>query len=71
MKALGQGSERFAFQFYQVGKDKKTIVGKPFMAKDSFYRQSGDADKAVRKFYTTQQFTKRIAEEFNQKLDSF
>lgn len=41
------------------------------MAKDSFYRQSGDADKAVRKFYTTQQFTKRIAEEFNQKLDSF
>lgn len=69
-KALGQGSERYAFQFYEVSKDKRTIIGKPFMAKESCYTQSGDADKFVRKFCTTQIVTKRIAEEFNQKLDS-
>lgn len=69
-KCFGQGSERFAFQFYEVSADNCTVVGKAFTAKESCYTLSGYADKFARNFCTAQIFTRRIAEEFNQKLDS-
>lgn len=69
-KVIGQGSERNAFQFYEVAQDMRSIIGKPFIAKESCYIQSGETEKYARKFCTTQIFTKRIAGEFNQKLDS-
>jgi hypothetical protein len=73
-KAIGMGSERYAFQFYEVGNDGRSIVGKPFIAKQSCYILENQGDESsCSKFATTfcekQHFTRRIAMIFNEKLD--
>ena len=40
-KTFGEGAERFAFRFYEVGQDGKTVVGQPHVAKErKFVRSS-------------------------------
>ena len=74
-EAFGEGAERFAFRFFEVGSDARTIVGKPLVAKESrFVVEKGNCDETkrqnfVKTFCITQQFAGRIAEEFNHKLD--
>ena len=71
-KAFGEGAERFAYRFYEVAEDRKTILGQPMVAKESRLVLEGgekERDKFVRTFVQTQQLARRLAEEFNKKLD--
>jgi hypothetical protein len=72
-KAFGEGAERYAFRFFEVGEDGKTVVGKPLVAKESRLVLDGGErgrDRFVQNFCRTQQLARRIADEFNKKLDS-
>jgi hypothetical protein len=73
---FGEGAERFAYRFYELASDGSTIVGKPLVAKESrLILEDSDRDdersrkKYVRTFCMTQQLARRLANEFNQKLD--
>lgn len=73
---FGEGVERFAFRFFELAEDGQTIVGKPLVAKESRLLLSEDirADeterkKFVRTFCSTQQLARRLAGEFNEKLE--
>ena len=76
---FGEGGERLVHRFYELGKDAKTIVGDPFVAKESrFVTESEENEnhgneterfKFAETFCKTQQLAARIAKEFNQKLD--
>jgi Mg-chelatase subunit ChlD len=71
--AFGEGAERFAFRFFEVAADGETVVGRPLVAKESrLVLEEGDRsrEKFVRTFCRTQQLARRIADEFNKKLDS-
>lgn len=71
-RAFGEGAERYAFRFFEVGEDGKTVVGSPLVAKESRLVLDGDEgsrEKFVNIFCETQQLARRIADEFNQKLD--
>jgi len=75
-EVFGERAERFAYRFYELGFDGKTIVGKPLVAKESrFVVERGIDDKKARmdfalSFCKTQQLARRIAEEFNAKMDN-
>ena len=63
---FGEGAERFAFRFFEVASDSKTILGQPMVAKSSrFYTN----DCFVQTFCSTQQLSRRLAREFNEKLN--
>lgn len=75
---FGEGAERFAHRFYEVASDRKTIVGKPMVAKESRYVIANDEDgvgderqrqRYVRMFCKTQQCARRLSIKFNHKLD--
>jgi hypothetical protein len=76
---FGEGAERFAFRFFELAADAKTIVGLPLVAKESrlVYEQESEEDtgnekarhKFSRTFCSTQQLARRLATEFNDKLD--
>jgi Mg-chelatase subunit ChlD len=75
-RSFGEGAERNAFRFYEIGSDGKTIVGKPLVAKESrliLASEQGADERARRKFVrlfcSTQQLARRLAKEFNEKLD--
>lgn len=73
---FGEGGERFAYRFYELAADRCTIIGTPLVAKESrLLLDEGAYDERARKkfvlqFCRTQQLARRIAEEFNEKLDS-
>jgi len=70
---FGEGAERFAYRFYEIAADAQTIVGSPLVAKESRHvlEHGGENRKDfVKQFCRTQQSARRIAEEFNSKLDS-
>ena len=70
--SFGEGAERFAFRFFEVAKDGTTVVGKPLVAKESRLVLEGGEEKRqtfVRTFCQTQQLARRVAEEFNRKLN--
>ena len=72
--AFGEGAERFAFRFYELAQDARTIVGRPLVAKESrlvIEHHSGEKERRrfVQTFCETQQLARRIADEFNKKLD--
>ena len=70
---FGEGAERFAYRFYELAEDARTIVGCPLVAKESRHvvEHGGESRmKFVNQFCETQQFARRIAVEFNSKLDS-
>jgi Alpha-kinase family len=75
-RTFGEGGERYAFRFYEVGANGETIVGKPLVAKESrFVLQSEEGnssskarDHFVKEFCKGQQLALRLAEEFNNKL---
>jgi len=72
-KVFGEGAERYAFRFFEVGEDGKTVVGKPLVAKESRLVLDGGEEhrnRFVRTFCQTQQLARRIADEFNEKMDS-
>jgi hypothetical protein len=72
-KAFGEGAERYAFRFFEVGEDGTTVIGKPLVAKESrLVLEGGERNREmfVRTFCETQQLARRIANEFNQKLDN-
>ena len=72
--SFGEGAERFAFRFYELASDARTIVGPPLVAKESRHvLEHGDHTnrrKFVQQFCETQQLSRRIAAEFNSKLNS-
>ncbi|VEU44405.1 unnamed protein product [Pseudo-nitzschia multistriata] len=71
-KTFGEGAERFAYRFYEVGQDGKTVIGKPLVAKESrLVLEGGEASRKsfVQTFCQTQQLARRIATEFNEKMD--
>jgi Alpha-kinase family len=74
--SFGEGAERNAFRFYEVATDRKTIVGKALVAKESrmiLASEKSADEKArwvfVKTFCSTQQLARRLADEFNQKLE--
>jgi hypothetical protein len=70
--AFGEGAERFAFRFFELSSDAKTILGRPLVAKESRYVLDDDAkarDKYVRTFCSTQHLARRLANEFNERLN--
>jgi hypothetical protein len=70
--AFGEGAERFAFRFFELSSDAKTIVGRPLVAKESRYVLEDNAkarDKYVRTFCSTQHLARRFAKEFNEMLN--
>jgi Alpha-kinase family/von Willebrand factor type A domain len=74
---FGEGAERFAYRFFEVAADQKTILGKPMVAKESrmILEEIGISDAAARKdfvrnFCMTQQLALRLAAKFNEKLKS-
>jgi len=70
---FGEGAERFAYRFFELASDARTIVGRPLVAKESRHviEHGGEFRREfVKKFCETQQLARRIAEEFNQKLES-
>lgn len=76
--SFGEGSERLAFQFFEVAKDGVTVVGQPLVAKESrFVHQSTDddsnwkaRDKFAKQFCKVQMSARNAAKDFNKKLDS-
>jgi hypothetical protein len=72
-EAFGEGAERFAFRFYELSCNAKTIVGKAMVAKENRFVDM-DTDQGllhsqfVNTFCATQQLARRLANEFNQKL---
>jgi hypothetical protein len=71
-EAFGEGAERFAFRFFELSFDAQTIVGKPLVAKESRFILEDDTrarDKYVHTFCSTQQLARRLAKEFNDKLN--
>ena len=75
-RPFGEGKERFAFRFYELHGDRKTIVGKPLVSKESRFILEKDVDnetarrKYVQTFCKTQHLAGCIAKRFNEKLDS-
>ena len=70
---FGEGAERFAYRFFELASDARTIVGRPLVAKESRHalEHGGAFRKAfVKSFCETQQLARRIAKEFNAKLES-
>ena len=78
--AFGEGQERLAFQFFEIGEDGQSVVGKPLVAKESRFLDDFDLgherldwearDKFAARFCKIQSQAKSIAEAFNDKLDS-
>ena len=73
---FGEGAERFAHRFFEVAADMETIVGPPFVAKESrLLIQEDICDetarwKFVKTFCKTQQLARRLASEFNATLST-
>lgn len=82
-KAFGEGSERLAFQFFEVSEDGSSVVGEPLVAKKSRFidddevfddDENGlwkDKDRFAKRFCKIQTKARHCAEAFNRKLDSF
>ena len=77
-RPFGEGAERFAFRFFEVAADMQTIVGPALVAKESRLiledDNTGSGDEAARKkfvrtFCSTQQLARRLAQEFNEKME--
>ena len=77
-RPFGEGAERFAFRFFEIAADQKTILGPALVAKESrlILEDEGSAvgderarKKFVRTFCSTQQLARRLAQEFNDKMD--
>ena len=78
--AFGEGAERFAFRFYELAQDGKTIVGLPMVAKESrmvLDSESGSGlndkcarNKFVERFIMTQETASRLAKKFNNQVQS-
>jgi hypothetical protein len=67
-KAFGEGSERFAFQFFEVGADGSSVVGEAMVAKTTRFV---DQDKNFSKRFSMLQYhAQLLAEQFNSKLNS-
>jgi hypothetical protein len=75
---FGEGAERFAYRFYEVAADRKTILGQPMVAKESRMvletedgmTESHARKKFVKTFIKTQQIARRLAVKFNERLKS-
>ena len=79
-KAFGEGQERFAHQFFEIGDDGETVLGQPLVAKESRFvddieHRGGELDwlardKFVERFCKIQHHCVIVADAFNQKLNS-
>ncbi len=71
--SFGEGAERFAHRFFELAADCRTIVGKAMVAKESRLILDDSDEKARRQFTATfcktQQLARRLAKEFNDKLN--
>uniref|UniRef100_A0A7S3V8N3 Alpha-type protein kinase domain-containing protein n=1 Tax=Chaetoceros debilis TaxID=122233 RepID=A0A7S3V8N3_9STRA len=79
--AFGEGQERLAFQFFELGDDGSTVVGEALVAKESRFIESEtdtlgrsnnwlSRDKFVKRFCKLHATAQICAKAFNQKLDS-
>jgi Mg-chelatase subunit ChlD len=75
--AFGEGAERFAYRFFEVASDRRTILGQPLVAKENRMLLDDDriADEEARQKYVkvfckTQQLALRLAKKFNETLQS-
>jgi hypothetical protein len=68
---FGEGAERYAYRFYELKADQRTIVGPALVAKESrlVLETNTGGDQArwdfVKKFCHAQQLARRLATEFN------
>lgn len=75
-KAFGEGTERFAKQFFEVAADGITVVGEPLVAKESKFVAEAtsnlqeQSEKFVRRFCRINHQAQKAAHAFNAKLDS-
>jgi len=75
-KAFGEGTERFAKQFFEVAADGITVVGEPLVAKESKFVVESTlnlqklSEKFVRRFCRINHQAQKVADAFNAKLDS-
>jgi Mg-chelatase subunit ChlD len=75
-EAFGEGAERLAYRFFELAGDRRTIIGRPLVAKESrlIFEEDFDNEGArksfAHSFCKTQQLARRLAVEFNDKLDS-
>ena len=74
---FGEGAERFAFRFFEVASDCRTILGPALVAKENRMLLDDDRisdeqarQKYVKVFCKTQQLALRLATKFNEKLQS-
>jgi Alpha-kinase family/von Willebrand factor type A domain len=74
---FGEGAERFAFRFFEIASDGKTVLGLPMVAKESRFilNEVGVENEEARKtfvqtFCGTQQIARRLAMKFNDRLKS-
>lgn len=75
-KAFGEGTERFAYQFFEVAADGTTVLGDPLVAKESKFVSEAtsnkvkETEKFVRRFCRINHQAAKAAAAFNAKLDS-
>lgn len=74
-RAFGEGTERFAYQFFEVAQDGVTVVGEPLVAKSSrfvmeHHDQEDQKSKFLRRFCRIHHQAAKVADAFNAKLDS-
>ena len=75
-KAFGEGTERFAYQFFEVSADGTTVLGDPLVAKESKFVSEAttnavkETEKFVRRFCRINHQAAKAAAAFNAKLDS-
>lgn len=74
---FGEGAERLVYRFYEIASDRKTILGKAMVAKESrFVTASGFGDIGdknereifAKTFFKTQQLARRLAIEYKEKM---
>lgn len=75
-KAFGEGTERFAKQFFEVAADGRTVVGEPLVAKESKFVAEATSNTVeisenfVRRFCRINYQAQKAANAFNAKLDT-
>jgi len=74
-EAFGEGAERFAYRFFELARDGRTIVGAPLVAKESrLILEEGMGENSRKKFAMqfceAQQIARSLAAKFNKKMST-
>jgi Alpha-kinase family len=73
-KAFGEGTERYAYRFFELAADGRTVVGDPLVAKVGRYVHDNTSEqqeyKFLRRFCRINYQSAKVVTAFNVKLDS-